>query len=152
MLGQRKVDEKSNEITAIPKLRAGIQDSFRMRAAEALDEQVDGGHGRVETRIGSVLADPSLLEKPSERAALKGLVRIQAERYHKASDKTETEIRYYITSLAPDAARLNRCIRQHWGNRKQTALGAARRLRRRPGQKTRRPRRPELLPAQPHRT
>ena len=42
-------------------------------------------------------------------------MRIQAERYHKASGKTETEIRYYITSFAPDAARLHRCIRQHWG-------------------------------------
>jgi len=42
-------------------------------------------------------------------------VRIEAERYHKATGKTEREIRYYITSLRPDAARLNRTIRQHWG-------------------------------------
>jgi predicted transposase YbfD/YdcC len=159
VLGQRKVDEKSNEITAIPKLLAAlelagavvtidamgcqraiaekivdkkadyilavkenqqllladIKDSFQMLAADAVDEHVDCGHGRVERRTCSVLADLSLLEKPSEWASLKGLVRIEAERYHKASGKTETEIRYYITSLAPDAARLNRCIRQHWG-------------------------------------
>ncbi len=159
VLGQRKVDEKSNEITAIPKLLAAlelvgavvaidamgcqraiaekiidkkadyilavkenqqllladIKDSFQMLAADAVDQQVDCGHGRVETRHCSVLADLSLLEKASEWASLKGLVRIEAERYHKASGKTETEIRYYITSLAPDPARLNRCIRQHWG-------------------------------------
>ena len=42
-------------------------------------------------------------------------MRIEAERYHKATGKTEREIRYYITSLKPDAARLNRAIRQHWG-------------------------------------
>jgi predicted transposase YbfD/YdcC len=42
-------------------------------------------------------------------------VRIESERHHKATGKTESEIRYYITSVAPDAARLNRCIRQHWG-------------------------------------
>ena len=29
--------------------------------------------------------------------------------------KTEREIRYYITSLKPDARRLNQAIRQHWG-------------------------------------
>ena len=29
--------------------------------------------------------------------------------------KTEREIRYYITSLKPDAVRLNAVIRQHWG-------------------------------------
>jgi predicted transposase YbfD/YdcC len=43
------------------------------------------------------------------------LVRIEAERYHKATGKTGTEIRYCITSLKPDAERLNRSTRQHWG-------------------------------------
>ena len=62
-----------------------------------------------------MIADLSLIEKAAEWASLQALVRIEAERYHKATGKTETEIRYYITSLAPDAARLNRCIRLHWG-------------------------------------
>ena len=43
------------------------------------------------------------------------LVRIESERYHKVTGKIEREIRYYITSLRPDAARLNSVIRQHWG-------------------------------------
>jgi len=42
-------------------------------------------------------------------------LRIESERYHKATGKIEREIRYYITSLSPDAARLNSVIRQHWG-------------------------------------
>jgi predicted transposase YbfD/YdcC len=159
VLGQRKVDDKSNEITAIPKLLdalelagtvvtidamgcqreiarrivekkadyvlavkenqpsllADIEDSFKMLAADAVDEQIDCGHGRVERRTCSVLADLSLLEKPFEWASLKGLVRIESERYHKVNGKTEREIRYYITSLKPDARRLNGAIRQHWG-------------------------------------
>ncbi len=159
VLAQRKVDEKSNEITAIPKLLnalelagtvvtidamgcqreiaskiverqadyvlavkenqpgllANIKDSFQMLAADAVAEEVDCGHGRVEQRTCSVLADLSLLERPFEWTSLQALVRIESERYHKASGKTEREIRYYITSLAPDAARLNQCIRQHWG-------------------------------------
>ena len=41
-------------------------------------------------------------------------MRIEAERYHKGTGKTEREIRYYITSLRADAARLNQAIRQHW--------------------------------------
>jgi predicted transposase YbfD/YdcC len=158
VLAQRKVDEKSNEITAIPKLLnalelagtvvtidamgcqreiasriiekkadyvlavkenqpgllADIKDSFQMLAADAVDEEVDCGHGRVEQRRCSVIADLSLLEKPAEWASLQGLVRIESERYHKATGRTEREIRYYITSLKPDAGRLNRAIRQHW--------------------------------------
>jgi predicted transposase YbfD/YdcC len=159
VLGQRKVDEKSNEITAIPKLLAAlelsgavvtidamgcqreiakqiierqadyvlavkenqpglladIKDSFQMLAADAVAEDVDCGHGRVERRTCSVVADLSLLEKPFEWASLQSLVRVESERYHKVSGKTEREIRYYITSLKPDAERLNRAIRQHWG-------------------------------------
>jgi predicted transposase YbfD/YdcC len=46
---------------------------------------------------------------------LRALVRIEAERFHKATGKTERETRYYISSLAPDAPRLNQLVRQHWG-------------------------------------
>jgi predicted transposase YbfD/YdcC len=159
VLGQRKVEEKSNEITAIPKLLDalalsgtvvtidamgcqrsiagkiverkadyilavkenqgglldGIQDSFRMLAADQVAEEIDCGHGRVESRRCSVLADLSLVEKAAEWPSLQGLVRIEAERHHKATGKTERETRFYITSLKPDAARLNRAVRQHWG-------------------------------------
>ena len=65
-----------------------------------------------------MIADLSLLEKASEWASLQGLVRIQAERCHpprRATGKTEREIHYCITSLRPDAERLNASIRQHWG-------------------------------------
>src|SRR5271155_633090 len=168
VLAQRKVDDKSNEITAVPKLLdavelsgtvvtidamgcersiaahiaakkadyilavkenqgnllAEIKDSFQMLSADAVAEQIDCGHGRVEQRRCSVIADLSLVEKASEWASLQGLVRIESERYHKATGKTEREIRYYITSLHPDAERLNRAIRQHWGieNRLHWAL------------------------------
>jgi predicted transposase YbfD/YdcC len=159
VLAQRKVDDKSNEITAIPKLLealelsgtvvtidamgcqrsiarqivekkadyilavkqnqghllAEIKDSFRMLAADAVAEAIDGGHGRVERRTCSVIADTSLIEKAAEWACLQGLVRIEAERYHKVSGKTERQTRYYITSLQPQAVRLNSAIRQHWG-------------------------------------
>src|ERR1035437_1618043 len=159
VLAQRKVDEKSNEITAIPKLLDALElsgtvvtidamgcqrdiakriiekkadyvlavkdnqgllaeqvrDSFLLLDADAVAEQIDCGHGRVEQRRCSVITDLSLIEKAAEWASLQGLVRIQAERYHKATGKTERETRFYITSLKADAERLNRTIRQHWG-------------------------------------
>ena len=159
VLAQRKVDEKSNEITAIPKLLDALElagtvvtidamgcqrsiaakivekkadyvlavkdnqgllaeqvwDSFLLLKSDAVAEEIDCGHGRVEQRKCSVIADLSLIEKASEWASLQGLVRIESERYHKATGKTEREIRYYITSLIADAVRLNSVIRQHWG-------------------------------------
>jgi predicted transposase YbfD/YdcC len=159
VLAQRKVEEKSNEITAIPKLLAAlalqgtvvtidaigcqraiaqqivdkkadyilavkenqghlladVKDSFRMLAAAAVAEEIDCGHGRVEKRACSVISDTSLVESAAAWPSLQGLVRIEAERYHKVSGQSEHETRYYITSLPPDAARLNSAIRQHWG-------------------------------------
>src|ERR1017187_356434 len=138
VLAQRRVDDKSNEITAIPKLldalelsrtvvtidAMGCQRAIAEKivdkgadyilAVDAVAEEIDCGHGRVEQRKCSVIADLSLVEKAAEWASLQGLVRIEAERYHKVSRKIEREIRYYITSLKPDAERLNGSIRQHW--------------------------------------
>ena len=112
VLAQRKVDDKSNEITAIPKLLDAlelsgtvitidamgcqrsiaekivskkadyilavkenqghlleeIKDSFQMLAVDAVDEEVDCGHGRVEQRRCSVITDLSLVEKAAEWA------------------------------------------------------------------------------------
>ena len=62
-----------------------------------------------------MIGDLSLVEKAEEWRGLVSLVRIDAERFHKATGKTEHETRYYIASLMPDAARLNSVIRQHWG-------------------------------------
>ncbi len=159
VLAQRKVDEKSNEITAIPKLLNALEltgtvvtidamgcqrgiarqiiekkadyvlavrenqgllaeqvrDSFLLLDSDAVAEEIDCGHGRVERRKCSVMADLDLIEKTSEWASLQALVRIESERYHKATGKIVRETRYYITSLSPDAARLNSVIRQHWG-------------------------------------
>jgi len=159
VLGQRKVDDKSNEITAIPKLLDAlelnktvvtidamgcqkaiaekivikqadyilavkenqqlllddIKDSFRMLIADTVAEEIDCGHGRVERRRCAVVGDLTLLDKPGDWPGLCSLVRVEAQRFHKATGKTEQETRYYITSLLPDAARLNALIRQHWG-------------------------------------
>jgi predicted transposase YbfD/YdcC len=159
VLAQRRVDDKSNEITAIPKLLQvlelsgtvvtidaigcqrsiaqqiiarkadyilavkenqkhlleDVRDSFRMLAADAVAEETDCGHGRVERRTCSVLGDCTLIEHASEWTSLRSVVRIQAERFHKTTGEIEAETRYYISSLPPQAARLNRAIRQHWG-------------------------------------
>lgn len=86
-----------------------------MLPAEAVAEETDAGHGRVERRTCSVLGDLTLMEKTSVWAGLRSLVRIEAERFHKATGEIEKETRYYISSLPPEAQRLNRAVRQHWG-------------------------------------
>ena len=118
-IAEKIVEKKADYILAVkenqPLLLDDIQDSFRMLTADTVAEEIDCGHGRVERRTCALLGDLSLLDKPLSWRGLRSLVRIQAERFHKASGKTERETRYYISSLAPDATRLNQLIRQHWG-------------------------------------
>ena len=118
-IAEKIVSKKADYILAVKEnqgqLLEQIKDSFQMLGADAVVEEIDYGHGRVEQRRCSVIADLSLIEKSAQWASLQALVRIESERYHKATSKTETEIRYYITSLDADATRLNRSIPQHWG-------------------------------------
>jgi len=44
-------------------------------------------------------------------------MRIEPERYHRTTGKTEREIGYYITGFRPDASRLNQAIRHHWASK-----------------------------------
>jgi predicted transposase YbfD/YdcC len=157
VLGQTKVEEKSNEITGIPKLLdllfvkgcivtidgMGCQktiaseiiekeadyllalkgnqgnlveqaeDSFRFLPVNAFDEELDYGHGRVETRRCSVKSDLSQIESKEEWPGLKRLIKIESERYIKTTGKTEKEIRLYISSLQADAGLINRSVRAH---------------------------------------
>lgn len=159
VLGQRKVDEKSNEIKAIPKLLDALEltgtvvtidamgcqreiaaqivdkqadyvlalkgnqgllaeqvkDSFALLPADSVSTEVDCGHGRVEQRTCSVIGDLSLIERAKDWPSLRSLVRIDAERFHKATGKIERETRFYIASLRPEAKVLNVIVRQHWG-------------------------------------
>lgn len=157
-LGQVKVDEKSNEITAIPRLlelltlkgcivtidamgcqkeiaskisekkahyilalkgnqgnlQGQAEDSFRFLPPVSVDEQVDSGHGRVETRRCTVINDLSLIEQAGEWKGLQCLVKIESERYFKSNGKEEKDVRLYITNLPADARLLNNAVRFHW--------------------------------------
>ena len=158
VLGQIKVEEKSNEITAIPKLLENllikdcivtidsmgcqkkiarkivskqahyilavkenqkelyedIQDSFRVLKPSDTSEDIDYGHGRIETRKCFVLNDLSLVETATKWKGLTSIIKIERERYFKATGKKETESGYYISTLN-DAVVINKGVRKHWG-------------------------------------
>lgn len=166
VLGQRKVDEKSNEITAIPELLklldiAGcivtidaigtqteiaktiveqggdyllsvkenqghlfedIQYLFEVDAAPeyaqgrySYAKAVNKGHGRLETRECWAIDDEeylSYLRKHGQWSGLKSIVRILAKR--EIGEKVETQVSYFISSLAADAKIILKAKRSHW--------------------------------------
>lgn len=164
VLGQAKVADKSNEITAIPKLLdlltikgatvtidamgcqreiaakiiekeadyvlalKGNQGTLRddvelffteQKARQFADcrvdrcETVEKSHGRIETRIVVAAGDIDWLKARHKWPGLASLVMIESRR--ETGAKTESECRFYISSLPPDARRLGETIRAHWG-------------------------------------
>ena len=76
-------------------------------------------HGRLETRRVTAVPAAALLVDRAAWADLASVVRVEATRQRVLPDggvaPGQTETRYYITSLAPEAARLGAVVRRHWG-------------------------------------
>jgi predicted transposase YbfD/YdcC len=92
-----------------------VEDSFRFLTVHDFDEQIDAGHGRVETCWCSVISDLFLIESKEEWSSLGCVVKTESELYIKSTGKTEKEIRLYISGLAVDAKLINHSVRAHWG-------------------------------------
>lgn len=164
-LAQLKVDGKSNEITAIPKLldlldiqdavitidAMGTQKEIAKKIVErggnyilalkgnqsnlqaevvnyatqastygeensefAFFEQRNEGHGRIETRRIFVTDRIDFLNNFKEDwKGLNSIIWIESERT--IGNKVQREIRYYISTLAPNPEKIGKLIRLHWG-------------------------------------
>ncbi|HEY5729770.1 MAG TPA: ISAs1 family transposase [Anaerolineales bacterium] len=166
VLGQRKVDEKSNEITAIPELlkilaisgcivtidAIGTQTNIAKTiiAAEAdyvlsvkenqghlfedisvlfaVDQahdfkyatlehhqEVNKGHGRIETRECWCTSEPAYLNLIRDQENWVGLCSIaMVISTRMVGDKQTKKTRYYISSLPSDPEKLMHVVRRHW--------------------------------------
>jgi predicted transposase YbfD/YdcC len=74
-------------------------------------ETCEKGHGRIETRRVSSLSTTHL-EQVGAWSGLRSMTMVESTR--QMGDQCTTEKRYYISSLAPDAAKIGQAIRAHW--------------------------------------
>jgi predicted transposase YbfD/YdcC len=167
LLGQMAVDEKSNEITAIPKLldlldlegavvtvdAMGCQteivakirdkkgdyllavkgnqehleedviaefarlddqgDHSQQSEAPDVNETTNKGHGREECRRCEALPVPKTLRNADKWKDIKSICRVTRTYTERGDEKSE--VRYFISSLAPKAKKLAQGARGHWG-------------------------------------
>jgi predicted transposase YbfD/YdcC len=166
VLGQKKVNKKSNEVTAIPALlellemeesiitidamgcqkeiaaliikkkgddllalkrnqnllHKDVKNWFELARQEEFAarehsyyQQIEGGHHRVEKRQIWTVAVSELppLHNQSLWTGLKTVVMVVSER--RLWNKTTTEVRFYLSSLASNAEKISQAIRSHWG-------------------------------------
>jgi predicted transposase YbfD/YdcC len=102
-----------------PKLAESIDDFFiAFEAAPAktphqFHEVVEKDHGRIEVRRCYVFNQLDCLHAPERWPDLTSFVVITTERTIRGK-ATSTERRVYLSSLPPDAQRLNQSVRLHW--------------------------------------
>jgi predicted transposase YbfD/YdcC len=81
----------------------------------ATHQTTDADHGRVETRRHWIVGDIAWLrERHPAWPDLTSIAMIEAQR-REPGKPASCQTRFYITSIAPDAAEFARAARQHWG-------------------------------------
>ncbi|MDQ7072371.1 MAG: ISAs1 family transposase [Gammaproteobacteria bacterium] len=75
-------------------------------------EETNGGHGRIEVRRYRQLHINEWIKEAQHWAGISSIVEVERERHIKG--KVQHETLYYISSLAPDVARIADAIRSHW--------------------------------------
>lgn len=117
-IAARIVDAGADYVLALktnqPSLHEQVEHLFTIQPPDLVDEQVDSGHGRVETRVCSVINDFKWFEEASEWPKLLSITKIERTRYQKLEKTTTTQTSYYISSIQHDASKINRAVRTHW--------------------------------------
>lgn len=97
-----------------PALAEGIRDTTRFIAPVSTHEDLDCGHGRIETRRCLVYNNLEMIHGANKWDGLKTIVRIDSERTIKSTGETSQETRYYISSMEAKAEMFNQWVRNHW--------------------------------------
>ena len=113
---------KGNQGTLHEEVRAFFEDSdslaYGRKKGAVVDvcEQYDKGHGRVEKRVCTVTDYLGWLPAKVRREwlGLRTIVRVQS-RAELSDGRVREDTRYYLSSLAPEAARHLELSRAHWG-------------------------------------
>ena len=122
-IAQTIIDKKADYILALKGNQGTLRDDVELFAREqkavafknakvSQDRTVDGDHGRIETRTVTVFQDIGWLQDDHQWPGLKSVVMVESER--ETNGKSETETRFYITSLALLAVAIGPMIRSHW--------------------------------------
>lgn len=79
------------------------------------DDRADAGHGRLARRRVFVCRELDALAGLRDWPDVRAVIAVETIRSHRRGRfATTREVRYFLTSAEPDAARLGRAVRNHW--------------------------------------
>jgi predicted transposase YbfD/YdcC len=122
-IARKIIDKKADYILALKKNQGTLRNDVELFATEqkavdfkdaciTQDERIEKNHGRIETRKVTVFQNLEWLQQTHRWPGLNSVVMVESTR--ETSAKTETETRFYITSLDLSAEALGKMIRGHW--------------------------------------
>lgn len=118
-ISEKILEKEADYILQVKSNQQGLLDQiekvFKITAPSSCDTQHDMGHGRIETRTCRVIDNLRFFDDYKDWPGLKALVEIKAERIDKQTGKSESSVRYYISSKKDLATAFNKNIRSHWG-------------------------------------
>ena len=96
-------------------LHQDIIDEFQVQQKMDTHKDVDIGHGRIETRVCSIIKDLEFIADSASWKDISTIIKLDSKREFKNSDKPDqTATRYYISSLMASAEDFQKAIRSHW--------------------------------------
>jgi predicted transposase YbfD/YdcC len=122
-IAQKIIDKKADYILALKGNQGSLREDVEVFVAEqkakgfsdttvTRDKSIDGDHGRIETRAVAVIHDVAWLNHRHGWPGLKAVAVVESTR--EINGKTETETRFYISSLTAPATIIGPAIRDHW--------------------------------------
>ncbi len=122
-IAQKILDKKADYVLALKGNQGTLREDVAVFVAEqkangfkdttiSRDQTVDGDHGRIETRVTTVIHDIAWLQERHAWPGMKGVVIVESTR--EIGNAIERETRFYITSLVLLAHQLGPIVRSHW--------------------------------------
>ena len=114
------IEKQADYVLAVkenqPQLLEDVIDEFKFYKPSSINTTQDVDHGRIETRICSVISDFQFITKENDWKNINRIIKIESTREFKNSSKpTEKSVRYYISSAKENAEKFQSIIREHWG-------------------------------------
>ena len=121
-IAQKIIDKKADYVLALKGNQGSLREDVEIFVAEQKPlasrmrnqphRTIDGDHGRIETRITTVIHDVEWLQERHDWPGLKAVVMVESRR--EINGKTEQQTRFYVTSLVMLARLIGPAIRNHW--------------------------------------
>lgn len=121
-IANKIIEKEANYVLALKGNQSSLVDDVKeifvnYKAQLDIFEDIDSGHGRIETRECTVISDPEWMkwlkaERP-EWNSIKSVIKIRS--IFEIKGKVTTEERFYIASLVTPAKKLSNAVRKHWG-------------------------------------